>query len=1152
MKIKKGNYKITLVVACILLMGMFLPFTQAVDVNRIEGCDKGPSYTNVVPMKKITFVNYDEETYLDDYAYLAAVPTAIFKDQTSGRLFSNPLLYYQDEYESEKDIEKSLNARQGLNYFMEDWMQYSNDRLDQMTLINVEKEKVSQWGSNNINEIESDSPYKIAKELAYNEWSYSDNAVLAVIDDEFEEPEFELSSELVGSISNDKEVIEKSFYTDQLDKLNPRPHEYDVPEGYKYFKARTWWSSFWLGMPEKSALPLHINVTIPAADPDTQFYCQYEDNWMQVAATQGWNIGGMDKEKTQAYIYSSGKWYYTLTDVPTFGPLGLTGRNGGIIDILRNMIKGTTYQTDLTFYPGVEQVIPEAPPFGCRDATFNLTWNNPNAKLGLSILGPYGEEVLSSAEMTDSHEIHLDQLGELPGDEKYKICVFALDDLSASVEYKLKYSWHQNFSEEEGDSLSSATEGAVLASSLNAPLIYTSKSSLHKYAEDVLYKLGVNNVYLVNLGKRLSKDAKDEIKVIADIKEEYVELEEIYTKIMDLTGQNDIIFSTIDPWTSWMVEAQAPDNETKAGLFIGPAAYCAAHHGSPVLLVDMHPELSAAVVWHTEFWKRYANGFTHPTIAPMYLTVRKVLEFLKEIGIDQQGIESMVTVAGQYEIGATWDRTFVGNTHPGRIFGSPVDTAYWISRNMFYPGLIFNNPGMSPNGVDLEQGSYSERRKIFPWGNIGLKITKDNKVENFKYPVLQLYVTYNHYLNDRFEKYYGFQYKTADNIVFGETPSDNPIDEGVVPGKEGQQIWPDYTDSEVTPFYLSKGEFSNVFTTNFDVLMDNMNKGVLMFISHTHGTGANSGLLITWDPKTSAFGYLPGLISNRIGYTKQDNPWRGYDWYLGSTANPDTMTMEVHGIIPAILGNPKIDGLFPIGEDYFPSEKPIMHFFTNLPIIRRIMPEWAKDSTYYKDGLVGAHTISGLATSPTQWTGYSMDEKLENIYSMGWINSACLPAYKYMHLAMVRHGSSYQVIDPWKTSWYAYWSLVMPRDMILGDTVGEAYSKGIEHVGILYATDPPQWWWDIEQNVCFFGDPDLRQFVPSTEYSSANTWEQKDVKPLSYDEETIIDGHMPYGATSYPNERKPKTFFEKYLFVIIILIIILILLIALAAVGKKK
>ncbi|MCJ7697404.1 MAG: hypothetical protein MUO73_03635, partial [Thermoplasmata archaeon] len=63
-----------------------------------NGFAKGVSWKPVVPMKKTTFVNFDENGILDDYAYLAAVPTTVFHDPEGNRLFSNPLLFYQDEY----------------------------------------------------------------------------------------------------------------------------------------------------------------------------------------------------------------------------------------------------------------------------------------------------------------------------------------------------------------------------------------------------------------------------------------------------------------------------------------------------------------------------------------------------------------------------------------------------------------------------------------------------------------------------------------------------------------------------------------------------------------------------------------------------------------------------------------------------------------------------------------------------------------------------------------------------------------------------------------------------------------------------------------------------------------------------------------------
>ncbi|MEA2055695.1 MAG: hypothetical protein U9O49_02550, partial [Candidatus Thermoplasmatota archaeon] len=130
-----------------------------------------------------------------------------------------------------------------------------------------------------------------------------------------------------------------------------------------------------------------------------------------------------------------------------------------------------------------------------------------------------------------------------------------------------------------------------------------------------------------------------------------------------------------------------------------------------------------------------------------------------------------------------------------------------------------------------------------------------------------------------------------------------------------------------------------------------------------------------------------------------------------------------------------------------------------------------------------------------------------------------------------------------------------PKDYALGETVGESYAKGRTEIGPKYIFEEGEkriWWWDTAESVIYFGDPELRVFVPSTEYSDNNYWEKEDVQPIRYDEELTINGHMPFGATDYPNEKEPKTILSEYSIVIIALIAIFVLLIALFIVGRKK
>ena len=128
---KNKVHLITLFIVISLLAGTVIPIIEAGNNSESKynmGFDKGLSYTNVMPIDKITFINYDDETYLDDYAYLSAVPSAVFKENDI--LYSHPLLFFQEELKYEDDKERSLNAYQGIHYFMEDWMQYCNNNLD--------------------------------------------------------------------------------------------------------------------------------------------------------------------------------------------------------------------------------------------------------------------------------------------------------------------------------------------------------------------------------------------------------------------------------------------------------------------------------------------------------------------------------------------------------------------------------------------------------------------------------------------------------------------------------------------------------------------------------------------------------------------------------------------------------------------------------------------------------------------------------------------------------------------------------------------------------------------------------------------------------------------------------------------------------------
>jgi hypothetical protein len=377
----------------------------------------------------------------------------------------------------------------------------------------------------------------------------------------------------------------------------------------------------------------------------------------------------------------------------------------------------------------------------------------------------------------------------------------------------------------------------------------------------------------------------------------------------------------------------------------------------------------------------------------------------------------------------------------------------------------------------------------------------------------------------------------------------SPIDQGVNQKYTNQDgsFFPDMTETEVIPFYLGKGGFDTVFSTKLEPVMHNLNQGVLLWIHASHGIQAECGATLFWDPEQGFNQHK--IVKLFAGARKEENPWRGYDWELGSTQEPDTMSMDYYGFWP--LTNKRSLILPATGLDYVLARKPIREKINAILDFIRIIPFRLNTDNLY-DGLTG--TISFSKYPLVRKNASQMEDLLDNLHSMGFITSICQTSNTYFHLMMIRHGSVFQVQDPWPTSWYgAIWRQSIPRDIILGDTVGEAYVKGISHVGILYIGDnggPPQWWWDTAENVVYFGDPDLRMYVPETDYSDANHWERP--QTLRFNADMDIGGHMPFGSTQYPHKIESNIPLDQVIIILVVIAVFCIIIVYFVLVRKKK
>jgi hypothetical protein len=488
--------------------------------------------------------------------------------------------------------------------------------------------------------------------------------------------------------------------------------------------------------------------------------------------------------------------------------------------------------------------------------------------------------------------------------------------------------------------------------------------------------------------------------------------------------------------------------------------------------------------------------------------------------------------------------------------------------------MIFVNPAMQE--VTLINGSTSESKLIGgrlrdPVGST-LVITKPSGEKQFTYPVLQTYVTYSYKFNEKASKVWNFKYSTADGIIPYDTPSPDPIDDGAT-DKAGA-YYPDMSESEVIPFYAHKAGYDNVFSTNFQAAVKDLNHGVLLWVENCHGRQDNGGGIAMWDSNNP--------------YVYEDNPWRAYEPILlkpghlrnfinlikymndltagknppssikgiikfhlfpeiGSTERPDVACVNPQLLllnhILKKIGFP-IDGWGANGIMIYRDRwlHPLQTLKQGLPLV----------NIYQGDGKVTSSPYSEELVTTRPWYAIDFDNALQNLHSCGLNTISCLPAYTYLHMTWMRHGMSYQIIDPWTTTdWAGIWNQILIKRFAMGDTVGQAYELGMRACGPEFLVG--QWWWDKWENVELFGDPSLRVFVPGIDYSSNNHWEKQETTPLLYNAQVSIDGHMPFGVTNYPKEKTPTTFWQQYLWMIALLLVIAIsVIIAVVYILKKK
>ena len=292
---------------------------------------------------------------------------------------------------------------------------------------------------------------------------------------------------------------------------------------------------------------------------------------------------------------------------------------------------------------------------------------------------------------------------------KWTAIVVPYKQTSGSVNYHITATI-RTYNPKRIDAGLSATNAAVIASLMHAPLLYVKEDSVPEATSNALTKLGATNLIFVNINKVSSATLSGSVT-------EYNTMQDVVNAIKaDSHSEN---FITITSWA------------TGKGYF-APAAMIAAYHGSPVLNIGeaagAYDTLDKAMVWREyagswyhgcrslghlphmnepfDFWKVLQDLIKNKNLPGPGFDLKKRWftrihdgiygNITAKYGLDLDGKEAYLFVAPRdFDIRDLVCRAMTGNnSYAGHIpMVTPALDADLICRDILYPAIIFANPG---------------------------------------------------------------------------------------------------------------------------------------------------------------------------------------------------------------------------------------------------------------------------------------------------------------------------------------------------------------------------------------------------------------------------------------------------------------------------
>jgi hypothetical protein len=632
--LKHWRTKILSSAILIVLIGLLVPIavpTSPSSVTNYRYFATSADGTQI-PLRRIVFVAPDSHSYIDEFAYFSAIPTAVFIE--NGTQYISPLIYSSGS-SSEK-------------WFLQDWVNYLSidGGLSQATSIGDFSESYLtnlqyDIGQKIYPRITGTSSAEIAAKIAVSEWRKSDTAVISLSKDSFQ-----TGSIITGNSShtflNDASVLD-SFGGTVTGVTTPSSITFTPPTWAGWLEG----SFNWTG----SEILTHELVDPNGEVVDYSVYNQ---------------------------VYFSRNPAYVANAVPLHFWLPKTSDGLWTMNITRESPGTTSMDCKVLYHPGFTQTV--AVPSNAKWLNVTLSWDNMATDLNLALEDPNGRLVMwapagSVLANPGRESIQL----PYPMEGNWNIISAWMD--ATDERNNINLSWRISQLPTDLQSyLESASNGAVLASLLNAPLLYVEPSHIPQVTQWALDRLNVSTIWFVDVGNLQQTSLITDLSASAALLN-LNSYNAISGNITQLSGNPDIV-----------VTVPTGDNSE----FFSPAAYSAAVHGAPIFSLSdtdnqmmtrtqetwapylIGPEINNIYVIN-KYENRAENGWYDERIPNKFSMMKSVDDFESFLTLrgarNATEAQPCVIVAPMSLLPSSFDRSLQCAFNPGRIPAEEPSTA---------------------------------------------------------------------------------------------------------------------------------------------------------------------------------------------------------------------------------------------------------------------------------------------------------------------------------------------------------------------------------------------------------------------------------------------------------------------------------------------